>query len=276
LRDSGIAFQNRANICMDIRQSTREYEKWMRICVPLVEGDLRDKHAKMKEDPFQFFRGSYYRWAQLWPELCPDLLNAPIVLSVGDLHVDSFGTWRDFEGRLCWGVDDFDEAWPLPYTNDLVRLAASVKIARKLGLLELRSRRTCEIILEAYQETLKQNGCPIVLAEQERQLEKLGIAALKAPIRFWDRSPCGATTNTWSQSGQSEYLGIARIVTHVTGTGRNFTGNATYRALLPDCPSSGQNASERRKPLTGGTICEEQWPSDKTEEYAYALEGPSL
>jgi hypothetical protein len=39
------------------------------------------------------------------------------------------------------------------------------------------------------------------------------------------RSPCGATTNTWSQSGQSEYLGIARIVTHVTGTGRNFTGN---------------------------------------------------
>jgi hypothetical protein len=25
-------------------------------------------------------------------------------------------------------VDDFDEAWPLAYTNDLVRLAASLKI----------------------------------------------------------------------------------------------------------------------------------------------------
>jgi hypothetical protein len=172
---------------MDIRQSTREYEKWMRTCVPLVEGDLRDKHAKMKEDPFQFLRGSYYRWAQVWPELCADLLNAPIVFSVGDLHVDSFGTWRDFEGRLCWGVDDFDEAWPLPYSNDLVRLAASVKIARKLGLLDMRSRETCEIILDAYEHTLKQNGCPIVLAEQERQLEKLGIAALKTPIRFWDK-----------------------------------------------------------------------------------------
>jgi len=32
------------------------------------------------------------------------------------------------EGRLSWGVDDFDESYPLPYTNDLVRLAASVRI----------------------------------------------------------------------------------------------------------------------------------------------------
>lgn len=127
LRDSGHVPQNWASLSMDIRQSAREYENWMRTCAPLVEAHLRDKHTQMKEDPFQFFRGSYYRWAQLWPKLCPDLLNGPVVLSIGDLHVDSFGTWRDFEGRLCWGVDDFDEAWPLPYTNDLVRLAASVK-----------------------------------------------------------------------------------------------------------------------------------------------------
>ncbi len=33
------------------------------------------------------------------------------VLAVGDLHVNSFGTWRDAEGRLCWGLDDFDEAY---------------------------------------------------------------------------------------------------------------------------------------------------------------------
>jgi Uncharacterized protein conserved in bacteria (DUF2252) len=26
------------------------------------------------------------------------------------------------------GVDDFDESYPLPYTNDIVRLAASLKI----------------------------------------------------------------------------------------------------------------------------------------------------
>jgi uncharacterized protein (DUF2252 family) len=31
------------------------------------------------------------------------------------------------KGRLAWGVDDFDEAFPLAYTNDLVRLASSLK-----------------------------------------------------------------------------------------------------------------------------------------------------
>lgn len=170
---------------MDIKQATREYENWMRRSAPVVESHLRDKHAMMKEDPFQFLRGTYYRWAQLWPQRCPALQNAPLVLSVGDLHVDSFGTWRDSEGRLCWGVDDFDEGWPLPYTNDLVRLAASVKISKRLGLFDIRLGRACKIILQAYQNTLKHNGYPIVLAEQERQLEKLGIEALKTPLGFW-------------------------------------------------------------------------------------------
>jgi hypothetical protein len=44
-------------------------------------------------------------------------MEAPRVLCVGDLHVGSFGTWRDAEGRLCWGVDDFDDAYPLIFPN---------------------------------------------------------------------------------------------------------------------------------------------------------------
>ena len=36
----------------------------------------------------------------------------------------AYGTWRDTEGRLVWGINDFDEAYPSPYTNDLVRLAS--------------------------------------------------------------------------------------------------------------------------------------------------------
>ena len=86
---------------MNIRQATRKYEDWMREWGPVVEQHLRHKHTKMEEDPFQFFRGSYYRWAQIWPEVCVDYAKAPRVLCVGDLHVDSYGTWRDAEGRLC-------------------------------------------------------------------------------------------------------------------------------------------------------------------------------
>ena len=47
----------------------------------------------MAESAFPFFRATFYRWLQLWPEICSDLAKAPSVLAVGDLH-----TWRDEEG----------------------------------------------------------------------------------------------------------------------------------------------------------------------------------
>jgi uncharacterized protein (DUF2252 family) len=49
--------------------------------------------------------------------------------------VNSFGTWRDLEGRLCWGVDDFDESYWLPYTNDLVRLGFRNNCLRSASVL---------------------------------------------------------------------------------------------------------------------------------------------
>ena len=87
---------------MNIHQATKSYENWMRSCMPVVETHLRLKHKQMRKSLFLFFRGTFYRWAQLWPELCANLRDAPKVLAVGDLHVGSFGTWRDTEGRLSW------------------------------------------------------------------------------------------------------------------------------------------------------------------------------
>jgi hypothetical protein len=170
---------------LDIQQATKSYEVWMRSCTSVVESDLRDKHAQMKDDLFLFFRGTYYRWVQRWAEVCPELGGAPKVLAVGDLHVGSFGTWRDAEGRLCWGVDDFDEAYPLPYTNDLVRLAASTKLAIEAGVLKLKFKQACNAILDGYKESLEHRGCPIVLAEEETNLEKLGVQAFQSAPDFW-------------------------------------------------------------------------------------------
>jgi uncharacterized protein (DUF2252 family) len=170
---------------MGIRQATKSYETWMRGCTKVVESELTSKHAQMRTDAFMFFRGTYYRWTQLWPEVCTELRNAPKVLSVGDLHVGSYGTWRDCEGRLCWGVDDFDDSYPLPYTSDLVRLAASVKMVTDSHDLTIRFRDGCDAILEGYQQSLRQGGCPFVLAEHEKNLERLGIAAIKPPQDFW-------------------------------------------------------------------------------------------
>ena len=171
----------------NIERVTTSYESWMRSCSTILESDLRSKHRQMKETPFGFLRGAFYRWAQLWPSVCSDLCRAPKVLAVGDLHVNSFGTWRDAEGRLCWGVDDFDEAYPLAYTNDLVRLAASVKIVIDAEGLSIKLKDGCNAILDGYLDSCRKGGFPIVLAEREKKLGKLGVDSFKPPSNFWDK-----------------------------------------------------------------------------------------
>jgi uncharacterized protein (DUF2252 family) len=170
-----------------IQEATASYEKWMRGCANVIQSDLRSKHEQMKESPFNFLRGTFYRWAQLLPSVCKDLCRAPRVLAVGDLHVNSFGTWRDSEGRLCWGVDDFDEAYPLPYTNDLVRLAASLKIVIDANEVSIKFKTGCDAILEGYLDCLRKQGHPIVLAEREHELDRLGIDSFKPPSNFWGK-----------------------------------------------------------------------------------------
>src|SRR5690242_6193209 len=134
----------------DIVHTTQEYERWLARRTSIVKPDLALKHRKMATDVFSFFRGTYYRWAQLWPALCPDLASAPKVSAVGDLHVASFGTWRDEYGRLVWGIDDVDESSWLPYTNDLVRLAAGAILASRVRHFSLKPRLACDVILEGY------------------------------------------------------------------------------------------------------------------------------
>src|SRR6202789_275852 len=171
----------------NIEGVTASYEAWTRSCTSVLQSDLRSKHDQMRESPFGFLRGTFYRWAQLWPSVCGDLCRAPKVLAVGDLHVNSFGTWRDVEGRLCWGVDDFDEAYPLPYTNDLVRLAASLKIVIDAEGLSIKLKDGCNAILDGYSTSLREGGCPIVLAENEQKLGKLGVKSFKPPSNFWEK-----------------------------------------------------------------------------------------
>src|SRR5579864_8648735 len=131
---------------MNIVKATKRYEEWLAAHTTVVESDLRLKHEHMAENAFSFFRATFYRWMQLWPEVCPGLNAAPLVLAVGDLHVENFGTWRDLEGRLVWGVNDFDEACPLPYVIDLVRLAASAILAVEAGHANVKRREICDEI----------------------------------------------------------------------------------------------------------------------------------
>src|SRR6202453_2514850 len=186
-RSSAVDASSSQNKERNIEGVTASYEAWMRSCATVLQSDLRSKHEQMKESPFGFLRGTFYRWAQIWPSVCADVCDAPKVLAVGDLHVNSFGTWRDAEGRLCWGVDDFDEAYPLAYTNDLVRLAASLKIVVDADGLSIKLKDGCDAILEGYSDSLRAGGQPIVLAEREQKLGKLGVDSFKPPSHFWEK-----------------------------------------------------------------------------------------
>ena len=125
---------------MNIIKATRKYEEWLRLHIRIVEPDLQYKHEQMAAAVFPFFRATFYRWVQVWPEVCTELDRVPHLLSVGDLHVENFGTWCDTDGRLVWGVNDFDEAFVYPYTMDLVRLATSALLAARAEHLTMKPK----------------------------------------------------------------------------------------------------------------------------------------
>ncbi len=212
---------------MNIRKCTRKYEAWLARHTPILAADLRLKHQHLAESVFLFFRGTFYRWAQIWPKLCPELARAPHLLAVGDLHVENFGTWRDIEGRLIWGVNDFDEATTIAYTNDLVRLAASAALAAQEQRLRLQVDSACDAILEGYSDSLAAGGESFVLSEKHSWLRQIAASKLRDPVRFWkkmDSWPLARAPIPASARDALEHLlpepGLRyRVVRRVAGTG---------------------------------------------------------
>ena len=169
---------------MNIVKATQRYEEWLGRHTKLVKPDLLLKHQRMVEAVFPFLRATFYRWMQIWPEVCPDLAKASQVLAVGDLHVENFGTWRDIEGRLIRGVHHFDEAWPMTYTIDLVRLAVSAHLAVEAGNLPLKCEDICGAMLEGYHESIQEQGCAFGRGEKHQWLRLVAEGELRDPVRF--------------------------------------------------------------------------------------------
>ena len=173
---------------MDIATATKSYESWLTKVIPLYRPDLEYKHERMANPSksFPFFRGTYYRWAQLWADTTGHLVDAPTVIAVGDLHVENFGTWRDADGRLCWGVNDFDEVDRLPFTNDLVRLAASLRFAKWSPGLNIKFGRVLQGDT-GYRNALEAGGTPFVLEENNAGLRALAMSKERDPVLFWKK-----------------------------------------------------------------------------------------
>src|SRR2546425_2626176 len=75
----------------------------------------------------------------------------------------------------------------MAYTNDLVRLAASARVAAKEEHLAIRARQASEAILEGYREGLRSGGRAFVLAEHHKGLRDMALNELRDPVVFWKK-----------------------------------------------------------------------------------------
>ena len=165
-------------------ESMKAYEDVLRARLggDLVAGDLDEKHAKMADGPFPFLRATYWRWAETILDLCPELAKAPAVLSIGDSHIENFGTWRDGEGRLIWGANDFDEAAAMPYPLDLLRLAVSAILTQGGG----GAADICDALETGYRKGIA-DPQPIVLEQDRRWLREAVMLPEEERDKFWKK-----------------------------------------------------------------------------------------
>ena len=164
-------------------EDNKAYEAWLAQHCDVVKRDIAYKHSeKMTDSAFGFLRATYFRWASKISSWCPQLMDAPGVLAVGDLHLENFGTWRDEDGRLVWGVNDFDEAATMPYALNLVRLVASIQLAQRRHD-DVKDKAAAKAVLEGYREGLD-DPQPALLFEGETWLWPHGLPDKGEPERF--------------------------------------------------------------------------------------------
>jgi hypothetical protein len=193
-----------------VTEATDSYTSWLRDQVAVVDRDLDEKRRRIRKSPFAFLRGTYYRWLQILPRLIPETAGPEIPI-VGDLHLENFGTWRDAEGRLVWGVNDFDESETLPYTYDLVRLATSIRLAAKEPKVKIDADAAAEAMRAGYAEMLDGEGRPFVLAGDHRRVAGLVRDQLPSPRAWWDdQLPKGKTKRC--ELPESARLALAKVM----------------------------------------------------------------
>ena len=253
--------------------SITSFENWMRSRLGdlVVESDLRAKHERMRDDAFLFLRGTCWRWAEIAGDVCSELTEGPKAASVGDAHVGNFGLWRDAEGRLVWGANDFDEAATIPYRMDLARLVTSAALARAKDGPE---EKIAEAALDGYTAGLA-DPRPYVLEQDHAWLRDLFAASDEERGDFWTKlegAPpladvpvayrdalasslplTGAPVRMSSRRAGVGSLGRPRIVALTEDVGGPIAREA--KALLPSCWDRKASVGERFGLSTGRYRC---------------------
>ena len=249
--------------------ATLEYERWLRKRIDVVAPDLELKHQQMATSLFAFLRATFYRWVPLWLEVCSDLAKVPRVLGVGDLHVENFGTWRDAEGRLVWGVNDFDEVARMPYAVDLTRLVTSAIIAKQENGFSIDADVAATSVLEGYSKSLECGGNPFILEENHPELRAMALGAEREPTHFWSKliglppvTPPKRVQRLLERSlpAGAESVAFSRRIAGVDGLGRP-------RYVAAASCNGGLTAREAKAWLPSAW----GWANESPKEHAYSV-----
>ena len=108
---------------MSLFDDVENYEDWLRKQCDVVEKGLCEKHDRMAENAFMFFRATCFRFARQWENCCRnwEMRRGHPAWAMPTSRIGVPGGMPRV--GLVWGVNDFDEAADLPYTYDLLRLA---------------------------------------------------------------------------------------------------------------------------------------------------------
>ena len=116
---------------------------------------LRLKLGLLRQDPFAFFRGTNALFLQFLPR-ANALFRAPATLVSGDLHLENFGAFKGDNRLVYFDINDFDEGCLAPFTIDLVRFLACLRVAA--GPLKLARNQVAQLqedFLAAYGDAVR-------------------------------------------------------------------------------------------------------------------------
>ena len=106
------------------------------------------------------------------------------VLAVGDIHLENFGTWTDAEGRIVWGVNDYDES----RRDALHPRSAAARYQCGAGEIAQPAsiKAICANMLEGYEQGLEAPEA-FVLDRQHMWLRTRFIVGEAARAQFWQK-----------------------------------------------------------------------------------------
>lgn len=225
---------------------------------------LACKRAKLRLDPFSFFRGTAPVFYQDLASLDRGL---PTVLLNGDVHPENFGVVERADGVLLFGLNDFDEAHRGPFAWDVRRGAVGFELAaRARGLDDAARAVVAHAFVDGYTDELKRgvkgNGSPPCTAgEAPKRVRKLlekaaradraellaervdGAGRFRVTDELFPRPDLVPAVQAALTACQGELgLGAAALrvkdVADKTGSGTGSIGAARYYALV-EGPSRG-------------------------------------